>query len=86
MHQTPVEPSGSQFADHFQFLGHETVNSEMPIDCVMSFSSKLLLCSSRMSVIQWGLRRGGRGEALGHNTKGCLRVHYCLCSVTVYTG
>ena len=23
---------------------------------------------------------------LGSNTKGCLRVHYCLYSVTVYTG
>ena len=25
MHWTPVEPSGSQFADPFQFLDHETV-------------------------------------------------------------
>ena len=25
MHQTPVEPSGSQFADPFQFLDRETV-------------------------------------------------------------
>ena len=25
-------------------------------------------------------------QTLGYNTKGCLRVHYCLYSVTEYTG
>ena len=46
-----------------------------------------------------GLHRGGGGGAaapirgaspppptLGYNTEGCLRVHYCLYSVTVCTG
>ena len=28
----------------------------------------------------------GGAPTLGYNTKGCLRVHYCLYSVTVYTG
>ena len=31
----------------------------------------------------WG---GIAPPTLGYNTKGCLRVHYCLYSVTVYTG
>ena len=44
MHRTPVEPSGSQFAE---FLDHGTA-----IDYALSFSTTIMLCSSGMNVIR----------------------------------
>ena len=42
MHQTPVEPSGSQFADpFFNFLVKGDSHSEAPIDCVISTTKKI---------------------------------------------
>ena len=39
MHQTPVEPSGSQFADPFNFLimGQSYIVRLQLIDCIMNF-------------------------------------------------
>ena len=52
----------------------------LPCDCPLH---------NKLTLYQGGLHRGGRGAAapptLGYSTQGCLRVHYCLYSVTVYT-
>ena len=58
MHQTPVEPSGSQFADPFQFLDYGTVVASYPVSLCGEPGSSL--ASYPVSLVETGYEANKR--------------------------